>query len=65
MPIEPHPYTLSEALDMLRKGNPAVVDALEGGMVLYADEELKVLKDVYAELKRRGLRKSRTSVVLP
>mgnify|MGYP000023412178 CR=1 FL=1 len=54
LPIEPHPYTLSEALDMLRRGNPAVVDALEEGRVLYADEELKVLKDVYVESKRRG-----------
>ena len=36
LPIEPHPYTLSEALDMLRRGNPAVVDALEEGRVLYA-----------------------------
>jgi predicted nucleotidyltransferase len=35
--IEPHPYTLEEVKDMLRKGSPMMVDALSEGRVLYGD----------------------------
>ena len=28
IPIEPHPYTLNEALKMLERGNPIIVDAV-------------------------------------
>ncbi len=35
LPIEPHPYTLNEAVNMLRKGNPLIIDALEEGIILY------------------------------
>lgn len=63
--IEPHPYTLEEALAMLERGNPAIIDALEEGVVLHDAGDLSVLRERYAELKRRGLRRSETSIVLP
>lgn len=63
--IEPHPYTLDEALEMLKKGNPIIVNALEEGKILYSTEDLEKLIETYGELKRRGLRKTETSIVLP
>lgn len=63
--IEPHPYTLKEALEMLKKGNPTIVDALEEGKILYSTEELTELIRTYEELKRKGLRKTKTSVIVP
>ncbi len=63
--VEPHPYTLEEAMEMLRRGNPLVVDAMEEGIVLYATNEIEKLKSLYEELKRRGLRRSRTSIIVP
>ena len=65
LPIEPHPYTPNEALSMLRRGNPAIVDALEEGRVLYATEWLEKLVREYQELKKKGLKKTYTTVVLP
>ncbi|MEM1772124.1 MAG: hypothetical protein QXE70_10685 [Ignisphaera sp.] len=43
MNIELHPYTLtlSEAIEMLKKGDPILVDAFEEGIVLYSREEFK------------------------
>jgi predicted nucleotidyltransferase len=35
LPIKPHPYTLSEAMNMLRKNNLLIVDALEEDIILY------------------------------
>ncbi|MEM1855060.1 MAG: nucleotidyltransferase domain-containing protein, partial [Desulfurococcaceae archaeon] len=32
--VEPHPYTLNEAIEMLKKGNPIIVDALSEGIIL-------------------------------
>ncbi len=63
--IEPHPYTLEEATEMLRRGNPTIVDALEEGIVLYASKDLEVLKKIYKEMKRRGLKRSNTTIILP
>ena len=65
LPIEPHPYTPREAEELLRKGNPIIIDALEEGVILYGEENLHSLREVYAELKRRGLRKTKTSIILP
>lgn len=64
-PIEPHAYTLDEALSMLKKGNPLLVDAMEEGIVLHKGRGYEKLKKAYEELKEKGLRKSRTSVILP
>jgi len=63
--VEPHPYTLEEALAMLKKCNPMIVDALEEGKVLYASEEYGRLLDAYEELKKRGLRRTETTIVIP
>jgi hypothetical protein len=40
LPIEPHLYALIEALSMLSKGNPLIVDALSEGIILYKTSEL-------------------------
>lgn len=65
LPVEPHPYTINEALEMLRKGNPAIIDALENGVILYAGEEYEKLKNAYLQMKKKGLRKSKTTIILP
>jgi len=66
LPIEPHPYTLIEALSMLSKGNPLIVDAPSEGIILYKTSELGVLEEKYGEFVRRGgLKKSSVSVILP
>lgn len=63
IPIEPHPYTLAEALRMLEVGNPVIVDALEEGVVLYSDEEARKLFRKYQAMRRAGkLRRTRTSI---
>jgi len=63
--VEPHPYTLEEAIEMLKKGNPIIVDALSEGVVLYASEKFSKLVGTYRELVERGLKKTETSVVVP
>ncbi|MEM1623409.1 MAG: nucleotidyltransferase domain-containing protein [Sulfolobales archaeon] len=63
--VEPHPYTLDEAIEMLKKGNPIIVDALSEGIILYSREEFKELLKLYEELLRKGLKKSETSVIVP
>ena len=65
IPVEPHPYTLAEAKEMLRKGNPTIVDALLEGVVLYETEEFKELKTIKEDLVRRGLRRTKTSIIMP
>jgi len=63
--IEPHPYTLKEAIEMLKKGNPIIVDAISEGLILYEGEGLKELLKVYEELLKKGLKKSEVSIILP
>lgn len=63
--IEPHPYTLDEAIEMLKKGNPTIVDALSEGIVLYSEREFEVLKQIYEEMLKKGLRRSKVSIILP
>ncbi|MCE4611841.1 MAG: nucleotidyltransferase domain-containing protein [Desulfurococcales archaeon] len=65
IPVEPHPYTPQEALEMLRKGSPTIVDALEEGIVLYDSGWLKALRDELKRIKKRGLRRSKTTIILP
>jgi len=65
LPIEPHPYTLEEAMEMLRRGNPIIVDALEEGRVLHSSGGLERLLELYEDLKRRGLRRTETTIVVP
>jgi len=63
--IEPHPYTLKEAIEMFKKGNPIIVDAISEGIILYSREEFKELLKLYEELLRKGLKKSETSIIIP
>jgi predicted nucleotidyltransferase len=65
LPIEPHPYTLEEAISMLKKGNPTIVDALEEGVRLYEGEGFKRLVELFNELKRRGLKRTETTIIVP
>ena len=65
IPIEPHPYTMEEALSMLRRGSPTIVDALEEGVILYSTKDLELLMEVYRELKRRGMRRTETTIIVP
>lgn len=63
--IEVHPYNLEEAIDMLRRGNPMIVDALEEGKLIYAGEGLEKLLCVYKELTMAGMKRSNTTIILP
>ncbi|MEM0302986.1 MAG: nucleotidyltransferase domain-containing protein [Archaeoglobaceae archaeon] len=63
--VEPHPYTLSEAIEMLKRGNITLVDALEEGVLLYSDEEFEILRQIYKEMVEKGLRRSKVSIILP
>lgn len=61
--IEPHPYTLDEALRMLERGSPIIVDAIEEGKILHADESSKKLFEKYQAMKRAGkLKRTETSI---
>jgi len=63
--IEPHPYTLSETFEMLRRGNPIIFDALDEGIVLYETSGLRRLYNIFKELKARGMRRTNTSIIIP
>lgn len=63
--IEPHPYTLAEAVEMLKKGNPLIVDAVSEGIVLYSRKEFEEITRLYKELVSKGLRKTETSIIVP
>ena len=65
LPIEPHPYTLEEAESMLMRGCPTIVDGLEEGKILFSTEELRRLRELYNELRRRGMRRTRTTIIVP
>jgi len=65
LPIEFHPYTLDEAVEMLKKCNPLIVNALEEGIVLYSTTEISKLFEVYKELKKRGLKRTETTIIIP
>ncbi|EEB73057.1 nucleotidyltransferase domain-containing protein [Thermococcus sp. AM4] len=53
-PLDPKAYTPSEALKMLRKGHPLLMDALEDGIILYADEDyFRELVKAFQLAKRR------------
>ncbi len=65
LPVEPHPYTLEEALSMLRRGNPMIIDALTEGRVLYDAGVLDALQGALRELARKGLRRTRVSIIVP
>ncbi|MEO3993122.1 MAG: nucleotidyltransferase domain-containing protein [Desulfurococcaceae archaeon TW002] len=63
--VEPHPYTFDKAIEIFKKENPTIVDALSEGLVLYTGEKFKELLKHYEELLKRGLRKTETSAIIP
>ncbi len=65
IPIEPHPYTLEEAIRMLKNGNPTIYDALDEGIILYETEEFMVLKNLFEKLKKKGMRRTNTTIIIP
>ena len=65
IPIEPHPYTLEEALKMLERGNPSIVDAVEEGKPILVGEGWEKILERYRSMKRREkLKRTRTSITL-
>ena len=63
IPIELHPYTLEEALKMLERGNPSIVDAVEEGKPILVGEGWEKILERYRSMKRRGkLKRTRTSI---
>ncbi len=64
-PVEFHPYTLVEVRELLKRGAPSIIDALEEGIVLYEGGEFKEVRELFREMKRRGLRRSDVSIILP
>jgi len=65
IPIEPHPYTLEEALKMLERGNPSIVDAVEEGKPILVGKGWEKILERYRSMRRRGkLRRTRTSITL-
>ena len=65
LPIEVHPYTLEEAMKMLRKGNPIIFDALDEGKILYKTRDLNKLLKLFNKLKKLGMRRTETSIIIP
>ncbi|MBO3810012.1 MAG: nucleotidyltransferase domain-containing protein [Candidatus Brockarchaeota archaeon] len=65
IPVEPHPYTLQEALKMLRKGNPLIFDAIEEGKVLYKGKDYEKLLETFQTMRKSGMKRGRTSIILP
>lgn len=65
LPVELHPYTPEEAVNMLERGNPTIIDALEEGVVLYGGPVLEKLRRRLRELKERGLTRTGTSIKVP
>ncbi|GBC71870.1 hypothetical protein HRbin02_01659 [Candidatus Calditenuaceae archaeon HR02] len=63
IPIEPHPYRLEEAIKMLERGNPTIVDAIEEGIVIKAGKGYEELHSVYREMKNSGkLQRTKTTI---
>ena len=52
--IELHPYTLNEALEMLKRGSPTILDALSEGIILFESKKFEVVKKAYVELLKKG-----------
>jgi hypothetical protein len=50
---------------MLKKGNPLIVAALSEGIELYITSEFELLKNTYMDLVKRGLKRTKISVIVP
>ncbi len=65
IPIEPHPYTLEEALELLRNGNPTIIDAIEEGKILFITDRGKKLYEEFKRLRNLGLKRTKTTIIIP
>ena len=64
IPIEPHPYTLNEALKMLERGNPIIVDAIEEGEPIKLTREFDKLLEKYKSMRKAGkLKRTKTTII--
>jgi len=65
--IEPHPYTLEEAMKMLKKGHPTIYHALDEGIIIFESDtkEARKLFKLFEDLKRRGMRRTDTTIIVP
>jgi len=63
--IEPHPYTLNEAINMLKRGNAIIFDALDEGIILYEDYRCSELRILFMNLKKKGMRRTKTTIIVP
>jgi predicted nucleotidyltransferase len=63
--VEVHPYRLDEALKMLDRGVPSIVDALEHGVVFFEDQSIRALREKFKALRSAGLlRRTKTSIII-
>ncbi len=65
LPVEFHPYTMEEVREMLRRGVVSVIDALEEGVTLYEDESFREIREIFSRMKRKGMKRSETTIILP
>jgi len=64
IPIEPHPYTLNEALRMLERGNPIIVDAIEEEKPIKLTREIDELLEKYKSMRKAGkLKRTKTTII--
>jgi hypothetical protein len=65
LPVEPHSFTLIEALDMLSKGNSLILNALMECLVPYSRLEFNLLVEKFNEMIEKGSERTETSIILP
>jgi len=64
IPIEPHPYTLNEALKMLERDNPIIVDAIEEEGPIKLTREFDKLSEKYKSMRKAGkLKRTKTTII--
>ncbi|MEQ9713910.1 MAG: nucleotidyltransferase domain-containing protein [Candidatus Asgardarchaeia archaeon] len=65
--IEPHPYTLKEAINMLKRGHPTIYHALDEGIIIFERnaKERKKLFELFNNLKRKGMKRTDITIIVP
>ena len=64
MCIRDSPYTLNEALKMLERGNPIIVDAIEEGEPIKLTREFDELLEKYKSMRKAGkLKRTKTTII--
>ena len=65
IPVEVFPYTLDEAISMLKRGSVTIIDALSEGKILYKTVEFEKLQKIFKEIFPNGVKRSKTTIILP